>query len=388
MTTQRISDYHAALAVKVTPTVRREVWLDHMTFAANGGPMFTEIFGPLPGLKDEWAAQGASAEEIDLSAFRFRAPMTGGLPIATGFINGQPERIIEEDGEYLTAIDAMGRTVRLAKLASSLPLPLDYPVKDMDDWLAFKHHYEFDESRLAGDFQAAAAEHLDAGRAVTVGIPGGFDSVRQLLGPEAACMACYDQPELILDILTTIADTAERVLEAVSAAVTIDVLTVHEDMAGRSGPLWGPSHVAEFIAPYYRRIRDMLFDRGCRLFDQDSDGDMRPVIDAFLDAGVNVMHPCEPAAGMDVVEIREQYGSRLALVGGLDKHVIRRSREEIVAELERKIPPMVRTGGCVLGLDHRIPNGTPIANYRFYVETAWSIMTREAEALGLPLGDD
>ncbi len=149
MTPKRIRDYHTALAVKVTPIVRREVYLDHMTFAANGGPMFTEIFGPLPGLKEEWAEQDATPEEIDLSTFRYRAPMKGGLPIATGFIHGQDERILDEDDEYLTAIDAMGRTVRLAKLASSLPLPLDYPVKDMDDWLAYKHHYEFDDSRRA-----------------------------------------------------------------------------------------------------------------------------------------------------------------------------------------------------------------------------------------------
>jgi len=49
-----------------------------------------------------------------------------------------------------------------------------------------------------------------------------------------------------------------------------------------------------------------------------------------------------------------------------------------VQELEYKIPPMVHSGGCVLALDHRIPNGTPLANYRFYIEKAWEIMNREA----------
>jgi hypothetical protein len=42
---------------------------------------------------------------------------------------------------------------------------------------------------------------------------------------------------------------------------------------------------------------------------------------------------------------------------------------------------MVATGGCVLALDHRIPNGTPLKNYRFYVDKAWEIMTREAATL-------
>jgi uroporphyrinogen-III decarboxylase len=93
------------------------------------------------------------------------------------------------------------------------------------------------------------------------------------------------------------------------------------------------------------------------------------------------MYPVEPAAGMDIVRLRQQYGTRLAFMGGIDKHVLRRSKEEIVAELEYKIPPVVRTGGCVLGLDHRIPNGTPLENYRFYIAKAWEIMEREATTL-------
>jgi hypothetical protein len=42
---------------------------------------------------------------------------------------------------------------------------------------------------------------------------------------------------------------------------------------------------------------------------------------------------------------------------------------------------MVRTGGCLLGLDHRIPNGTPLEHYRFYIAKAWEILDREAAGL-------
>jgi uroporphyrinogen-III decarboxylase len=87
---------------------------------------------------------------------------------------------------------------------------------------------------------------------------------------------------------------------------------------------------------------------------------------------------------MDIVRVRETYGTRLAFIGGIDKHVLRRSREEIEAELEYKVPPMVRTGGCILGLDHRIPNGTPLQNYRFYINKAWEIIGREAAKLNSP----
>lgn len=78
----------------------------------------------------------------------------------------------------------------------------------------------------------------------------------------------------------------------------------------------------------------LTYRRGTKLFKQDSDGNMEPVLDVSMDAGVNLVYPIEPTAGMDAVKIR-----------------------------------------------HRIPNGTPLDAYRFYVEKAWEIMEREAANL-------
>ena len=372
---------HADLAINIAPSVGREEYLDHMTFGHNLRPLFTELFGPLVGLKEEWEAEGASPEELDFSAFRYRFEDRSHVPVSTGRNGGYPEVTIEEDDEIRTWRDGLGRTMRLAKTYATLPLPLDYPVRNMDDWRKIKPWYEFAESRFRSDWPAVARRGRQEGKVVVVSIPGGFDEPRQLMGEERLCIAYYEQPELIHDILQTIGDTAFRVLDRVSATVPIDLLSVHEDMAGKSGSLAGPTQIREFIAPYYRRIWDMLEDRGARLFEQDSDGDMNSVIDAFLDAGINSMYPMEPAANMDVVKIREKYGTRLAFSGGLDKHVIRRSRADIVRELEYKIPPMVAAGGCVLSLDHRIPGGSSLDNYRFYLARAWQIMEREAGRL-------
>ena len=373
---------HADLAIVKTPTVLREEYLDYMTFQSNERPLFTEIFGPVVGLKEEWEEQGASPEELDFSAFTYRCEARARVPANTGRMGGLKPEVLEETEEYVISRDELGRTMRLNKGVATIPLPLDHPVRNMDDWLKIKPCYTFSEARFGKDWEATARRHRDAGRVVTVGIPGGFDEPRQMMGEEEICVAYYEQPELIHDMLNTIGEMAFRVLDRVSATVQVDMLSVHEDMAGKSGPLAGPQQIRTFIAPYYRRIWDMLADRGARLFDQDSDGDMNAVIPDFMDAGVNCMHPMEPAANMDIVKIRAHYGTRLAFYGGLDKHVIRKSREEIVAELEYKIPPMVASGGCVLALDHRIPNGTPLENYRFYVKKAWEILDRETKKRG------
>lgn len=100
-------------------------------------------------------------------------------------------------------------------------------------------------------------------------------------------------------------------------------------------------------------------------------------MDAFIEAGVNIFYPCEPAAGMDMVALRKKYGSEIRFKGGIDKHVLRSSKEAIRKELEYKLQPMMQEGGIVFALDHRIPNGTPLENYRYYVKTARELLGLE-----------
>ena len=355
----------------------REQYLDIMTFGPVDRPMFVELFGPLVGLPQEWAAQGASPEELDLTAFEWDYVPIVACGGVTGLMGGQTPRVLEDTPEYTLSRDELGRTIKLIKDTASIALPLDFPVKDMDSWLRLKPLYTYSEERIDWEQVERARQQQARGALVVAHIPGGFDTPRELMGDAEACVAYYEQPELMRDILNTLSETSFQVLQRVSERLVIDQLSVHEDLAGKGGPLIGPRQVKQFIQPYFRRIWDLLSSRGTRIFEMDTDGNMLPVIDAFLDAGLTSMHPMEPAAGVDVVELRKKYGPRLAMKGGLDKHVLRQDKAAIRAELEYKMQPLMQAGGLVFGLDHRIPNGTPLENYRYYVDTG-------REILGLP----
>lgn len=347
--------------------IHREQFLDLVTFGSCERQMFCELFGLLVGLDREWRDQGATAEELDLTGFEWDYVPYLECGGNTGALNAGPPVTIYEDAETLVQRDHLGRTLKLCKAAATVPLPLDFPVKSADDWQRLKPLFQFSEERI--DWRAvemARARQRD-GVLVMGRIPGGWDIARELMGEELACLVYYDQPELMHDILQTVGYTAEQVFERVTEKLTIDQLFVHEDMAGKSGPLVGPAQVREFITPYYQRAWDVVSSRGTRLFNLDSDGNLGPIIGPLMEGGVNAMHPMEPAAHMDIVALRKQYGTRLALLGGIDKHVLRRSKEEIRHELEYKMQPLMQQGGTVFGLDHRIPNGTPLENYRYYV---------------------
>ena len=359
----------------------REEYIELMTFGKVEKPLFVELFGTLVGLDQEWNDQGASSEEVELSAFGFDYVPIVGCGGNTDVRGGYIPKILEENEKYIIQVDELGRKNKLCKQYATIPHPLDYPVNDMDSWLKIKHWFEFHEERINWSKVENAIKEQKHGALVLAGIPGGFDLPRQLMGEEGVCFCYYDQPELMQDILDTIGETAFKVFDRISDKVTIDNLMVHEDMAGKSGPLIGPKLVEQFIKPYYKKVWDMLSSKGTKLFSQDSDGNMNPLIDTFIACGVNIMFPMEPAAGMDIVEVRKKYGNKLALKGGIDKHVLRKDKNAIRKELEYKLQPLMQQGGTVFGLDHRIPNGTSIENYRYYVDTAREILNLPARKI-------
>ena len=353
---------------------RREQYIAHCQYQFTGREMFCELFGPLHVLEKEWLKQGATEKEINMTAFDWDYVLKTHLAVNTGPLTGMEPVILEDTPEYTISIDALGRKSKLCKDTATIALPLEFPVQTMDDWMKIKHWYTFSEDRI--DYEKLKEQKMlhDLGYLTLFPFCGGFDECRELMGEENLCIAYYEEPELIHDILSTIADTTLQVMERVGEIVPIDNLIVHEDMAGKSGPLVGPLQVKEFIAPYYRKIWDAAKAYGAQLFSQDSDGDMTPVMDAFIDCGVQCFYPAEPVGGMDMVQLRKKYGKQIYFKGGIDKHALRYGKEAIRKELEYKMSEPMLGGGTIFALDHRIPNGVLLDNYRYYVNLGREIL--------------
>ena len=156
----------------------REEYIELMTFGDAPRPMFSELFGPLIGLDAEWREQGASEEEIMMPAFDWDyVPYVDCGGDCGPF--GTPEPIVlEETSEYLVQRDYLGRTAKLCKATATLPLPLDFPVKTMDDWESFKPYYMDNPRR--------AATAIDAAKLVTTYDPATSAKAIQKIGATRA----------------------------------------------------------------------------------------------------------------------------------------------------------------------------------------------------------
>lgn len=358
--------------------LHRECYLSHLFRQDSDREIFVELFGPLVGLEGEWRDQGASPDELSLDAFDFDSVEVCHVGVTHPLGNVAPQ-VLEDTPEFRVEIDHLGRRTRIIKGSSTISLPETFPLEDPEDWPRIRSWLQDDPARTHQDDLDRARRQREKGALVMVSMPGGYDLPRQLMGDEEACIAFIEEPDLIHDILQTTGKMLSLVIERIASVCPIDVLHIHEDFAGKSGPLIGPNQIREFLHPYYQKAWADAQAAGARVFSLDSDGNIEPVIVPLMEAGVNQMYPMEPAAGMDIVQVRREFPD-LILKGGIDKHVLRQGECAIRNELEYKLQPEMQGGGVVFGLDHRIPNGTPLEAYRFYVKTA-------RELLGLPAAE-
>jgi len=121
--------------------------------------------------------------------------------------------------------------------------------------------------------------------------------------------------------------------------------------------------------PAYRRMIRAFREAGARKVIFHSDGNIGPLLDMLLDAGIDGINPVEPKAGLDVVALRGKYGKRLSLLGGMcNAHVLPTGTCAEIREATRRILGAGREGGVVIGT-HSIADDIPVANYDCFHET-------------------
>ena len=188
------------------------------------------------------------------------------------------------------------------------------------------------------------------------------------MGDQGLCLAYYEQPDLVHDIINTCTELLVAVGEEIVSKAEVDAVNFWEDMAHKDGSMISPKTFREFSTPHYRRIIELYKAHGTRIFNVDTDGNVLGLIPLMLEAGVTSMLPFEVQAGNDITMIRKQYGRKLAMIGGVNKLALTKDKDTIDRELEAKLPLMVETGGYIAGLDHRFVVETSYENFTYFIE--------------------
>ncbi len=357
------------VAVEQSGMTLRERWRRTMFFqSVDCIPNFE--FGYWQETLPAWHEQGLPPEvDNEGSAYEyFGIENWHGTPVdVMGLRPGFEWKVIEEDDEYQVYQNTDGSIARINKKGhQSIPQHLSYRLKDRESWEEFKEKLQPDADRVPENWPELAERYNKRDYPLAVGIGSLIGIPRNWIGFENIAIMIYDEPELLEEIVDTICDLVCNTLQRVLGDVEFDFAAGWEDICFNSGPIVGVDFMHSVVTPRYKRITDLLHKHGCHIAWTDTDGNIVPIIDCFLDGGINCMFPVEVHAGSDPVLIREKWPD-IRMQGGVCKMELAKGPEAIRAELER-LKPHVLAGGFIPGVDHRVPANVTLDDYKVYLK--------------------
>ena len=289
-------------------------------------------------------------------------------------------RPLKEEGGYLYEVDPWGRTVRRRPGAFFVET-LEAPISDGADPDAIEFDPpDLDFRYLTGrmdpsvtfesqaEMERALAE--DKRRHCVFGKTGGpYLRSTYVRGETALLMDVASDPGFARAVADKVANhlTAVGIEELRRWDLFETGIWIYDDMAYNRGPMFSPKQFENVFLPAYRRMITAYKDAGARYVFLHSDGDIRPILELLVEAGIDGLNPLERRAGMEMAVVRQHYPD-LILTGGMcNTHtLVRGTRDQIEAEV-RQIIDLGRDGGVVIGT-HSVSPEISLENFLVYHE--------------------
>ena len=334
-----------------------------------------------------WKQQGLPDTVTNLEAYFKFAPRSG-VPVGTGFSYGFESKVIEKTDKYMIIVNGEGAKQQVFTDGSStIPHYIEFGLKGRKEWeelykprLDIENPSRYPENRSDWEQLKTRLNDPNWGIPVGIGIGSLFGVLRNWAGFEGISMLCYDDPELVEEMVTHLADLTCAVIKRAAAEIKIDYASGWEDMAFNNGPIISPAMIRKWLTPNYKRITDILKPSGCDIVYTDCDGNINNMMDPWLEGGVNGIFPIDVGPGSDPVVIRRKYGHKVVMLGGVNKHKLIAGKDAIKDEI-RRIKPYVLEGGWIPHVDHRCPPDVTFENYLYYLDV-------KRETFGMPKDEE
>jgi uroporphyrinogen-III decarboxylase len=277
--------------------------------------------------------------------------------------------VIEQRGDYLIRRDGWGKTVGEAR-GGQFYDEIDLPLKGRVD----PDKLEF-ESPLAGSRYAQCLESLERYRAlenppcVFAKVGGPYQrSGQNLRGVEQWLIDLAEDPAYAVALASRVTDHLIEVgLESLRRFGCHDTgIWIYDDLAYNDGVMVGPRTYERVFLPLMARMIRAFKAAGAKKVILHSDGDVRSILDGLIAVGLDGINPIEPKANMDAAALRERYGDRLALIGGVcNAWVLPSGSPEQIREHVRRVLSAGIGGGLVIGA-HSIGPDVSVERYDYF----------------------
>ncbi len=245
--------------------------------------------------------------------------------------------------------------------------PVEGPIHSLDDL----RNYEPPDPHAPGRYKSleGVVKRHKGKLAIGVHLNDVFSIPRYLAGFEGLLMATVEEPELVSGLIELSVEINIEMAKEV-ARRGADFVFTGDDYASTERPFMSPASFREYFYPGLKQVMAGFRDAGLPVI-KHSDGNIIPLIDMILDSGIDCLDPIDPVAGLDIGEMKQKYGDRVALKGNIDcAHTLTfGSVEDVVNETRDVIRKAGQGGGLIASSSNSIHSAVKPGNYLAMLST-------------------
>ncbi len=317
---------------------------------------------------ERWLGEGmpaAAARDRD-SIWDYFGTEIRQIPIDPSFMF--EEEVIEDDERYVLKRVSDGGVFKYIKGSTATPGLVSFPLKGRKEWAELEPRLEPSPERLPADLAERYRKYREDGRFVVIVMHNPYEATWSKFGVTNLLESMVVDPELVREVFAAVTDMNLAMCEEIlGSGYEVDGGWIWGDIAYGKGTLFSIDMYKDLLQPFQKRLAGFFRERGLPVV-YHTDGDVRKVIPLLIEAGMTCLQPIEVKANMDLLELKREYGDRLAFMGGIDFEVISRGEKEMVEEIRNKVGLGKAGGGYIYHSDHSVPPKVSLARYKRVLE--------------------
>jgi hypothetical protein len=201
--------------------------------------------------------------------------------------------------------------------------------------------------------------------------PVGLDTAFNIAGLDLFIYLYAENPGLVSTWLEALNVAEIRRVHAIADYELSPITLVYSDIAFKEKTIFSPDFFKKEFYPRLERLVKAWHEHNIKcLF--HSDGNLVPILSDLVKTGIDGLNPIETAAGMNLKEVKDIYGDKIFLAGGIDVSELMPygTKEEVGRGVIQAIKDAGYGSGYFLGSTTELGNGIPAQNIVTMIETA------------------
>ncbi|MDP2984250.1 MAG: uroporphyrinogen decarboxylase family protein [Candidatus Latescibacter sp.] len=292
--------------------------------------------------------------------------------------------ILKQNDEEVIVRTGFGAVIR-KKFDHPMPAYLSFETDTIEKMAALRFDDPWDDRRFfsGGDNQVAgigdgfsrnlppwleSVKSLYSEFPVYGSVCEGYETLWRILGSVNALLWIALYPDELGRFVERINEFSLELAKAQIKAADglLDGMVIWGDVAYKNDMFFSPDYWRKYFKPGVKAMVEVCHEHNLPVIYHGC-GNVKRIFEDFIEIGVDAYNPLEAKAGLDVVDLRRQYGHRIAFCGNMDVIAwANESMDKLKKTVLRKLSA-ARGGGFIFQSDHSVPDTISGQRYDYVV---------------------